>query len=212
MSSLAIECLVSPPLDTNVYAIADPEMKHAIVVDPSCVGAALIELCRDRKWTLDAIVLTHGHIDHIHDAAFLARETGAPVLAHSAAIPALKDPIRSGAAWLGMHLDPCEATRELRDGDEVAVGEFTLRVLHLPGHSPCGICLVGEGCCFAGDLLFRDGVGRWDLPGGDEDTLIASIRRLAAECDDETHVYPGHGPATTMRRERRSNPFLRQWL
>ena len=141
-----------------------------------------------------------------------ARETGAPVLAHTTAAPALKDPIRSGAAWLGMDLDPCEVTRTLADNDTVQVGGIALRVLCLPGHSPCSICLLGEGCCFGGDLLFRDGVGRWDLPGGNEKKLIASLRRLAAECGDDVAVYPGHGPATTMGRERRENSFLLQWL
>jgi glyoxylase-like metal-dependent hydrolase (beta-lactamase superfamily II) len=212
MSPLLIECLISPPLETNTYLVADSEAGRAIAIDPSCVGEQILERCRENNWKLDAIVLTHSHIDHVHDTALLARETGAPVLAHKAAATALKDPIRSGAAWLGMDLDPCEVSRTLAENDTVQVGGIALRVLHLPGHSPCSICLLGEGCCFGGDLLFRDGVGRWDLPGGNEKKLIASLRRLASECGDDVTVYPGHGPATTMGRERRKNSFLLEWL
>jgi glyoxylase-like metal-dependent hydrolase (beta-lactamase superfamily II) len=210
--SLIVECLVSPPLETNSYLVADPTSAQALVVDPSCVGEQLLARCRERGWSLVGVVLTHGHIDHTHDTASLARAAGCPILCHTNAAPSLEDAARSGALWLGMQLEPAKATRLLEEDDTIALGDQTLRVLHTPGHTSGCMCLLGDGICLTGDLLFRDGVGRWDFPEGDEGQLVASLRKLAARCPDTTRIYPGHGPATTLGRERRQNPYLLEWL
>jgi glyoxylase-like metal-dependent hydrolase (beta-lactamase superfamily II) len=212
MAVLSVLRFVSPPLDTNAYLVADEEGGRVIAIDPACIGADLLWECKSRGWQLDAIVLTHGHIDHIRDAALMARESGAPILTHLVTTAFLEDPVRSGAAWLGMQHQPCMANRLLGDGDTIEVGTGQLRVLHTPGHTPGCICLLGEKECFTGDVLFCDAVGRWDFPGGDEAQLAESIRRLAGACGDEIILYPGHGATTTMGRERRHNPYLLQWL
>ncbi|HNY26530.1 MAG TPA: MBL fold metallo-hydrolase [Candidatus Sumerlaeota bacterium] len=210
--SLIIECLVSPPLGTNAYLVADPASAQALAVDPSCVGEELLARCRERGWKLIGIVLTHGHIDHTHDTASLARATGCPILCHTQTGPLLEDENRCGALWLGMQLEPAHATRLLEEDDTIALGGQTLRVLHTPGHTPGCMCLLGDGVCLTGDLLFRDSVGRWDFPEGDEEQLVASLRKLVARCPETTRLYPGHGPETTLARERHQNPYLLEWL
>ncbi len=212
MTELAVECIVSPPLETNCYLVADLEAKKAIAVDPSCVGRLILERCEEKGWELEAVVLTHGRIDHVHDAAFMKNEGGKRLLGHPLTEPALTDPDASGASMMGVLQSPCELNGRLEEGDVVTVGGARLRVLHTPGHSPGSICLLGEGICVTGDLLFRDGVGRWDFPDGDREALIQSLRRLAKECPDGTALYPGHGPSTTMGREKRGNPYLLEWL
>jgi len=192
--------------------VADPASAQALAVDPSCVGEQLLARCRERGWNLIGIVLTHGHIDHTHDTASLARAAGCPILCHTSTAPFLEDETRCGALWLGMRLEPAHATRPLEEDDTIPLGGQTLRVLHTPGHTPGSMCLLGEGSCLTGELLFRNGVGRWDLPEGDGDQLAASLRKLAARCPDTVRLYPGHGPATTMGRERRENPYLLEWL
>ena len=111
MTECAIVRFVSPPMDTNAFLLADPAACAAIAVDPACVGAKILWQCRERAWKLQAIVLTHGHIDHIHDTALLAREAKAPVLIHSADAPMLSDPLLSGATWLGMQHEPVKEAR-----------------------------------------------------------------------------------------------------
>lgn len=212
MKPLAIHRIVSPPLDTCAYLAADAESARAIAIDPSCAADDLLGAAEQRGWQIEAVVLTHEHIDHIHDAARLARMAGAPVMAHADALPALRDPLLSGAMMLGMSLDAVEDAQALHDGASVQVGNLAFRVYHTPGHSPGSICLSAVGHCFTGDLLFRGGVGRWDLPGGDQAVLIESLRRLAAALPDDTTLHPGHGGETTLERERRDNPFLLEWL
>ncbi|MBN1867452.1 MBL fold metallo-hydrolase [Candidatus Sumerlaeota bacterium] len=212
MARLIVQCLVSPPLATNAYVVADPVQKRAVIVDPSFVGAELLARVRSQSFMLDAVVLTHGHIDHTHDAGALARETGVAILAHRADETLLADRVRSGADWLELSFESCKISRYLEDGTDLEVGDARLRVLHTPGHSPGSICLLGEDECLTGDLLFRDGVGRWDLPGGDPAALQKSLRRLAGACPTDATILPGHGKSTTLVRERRSNPYLLDWL
>lgn len=212
MPECTIVRFVSPPMDTNAYLVADAGARAAIAVDPACVGAKILWECRERAWDLQGIILTHGHIDHMHDTALLAREAKAPVLIHSADAAMLQDPVLNGASWLGMKHDPAEATRHLSEGESLAVGGISLQVIHTPGHTPGGICLLGKNDCITGDLLFMDAVGRWDFPGGSREQLIESIARLSQQCPDTMRLHPGHGPSTTMARERAANPYLLEWF
>jgi hydroxyacylglutathione hydrolase len=211
-SPLLIKTLVSPPLETNCYVVADADSRVAIAIDPASVADEIVALCRANNWRLEAIVCTHGHIDHTQSVPQLANETGAPVLIHAADAPMLESEILSGAAMIGMDFEPCKPGRLLQDQDEIAVGAHAFRVLHTPGHTPGCICLLDSERCFTGDLLFKGAVGRWDFPGGDQASLQASLRRIAELCGDDMKLYPGHGDATTMGRERKTNPFLVEWL
>ncbi|MFW6286728.1 MAG: MBL fold metallo-hydrolase [Candidatus Sumerlaeota bacterium] len=212
MAELTFECIPSPPLDTNMFLVADTEARKAIAIDPSEAATKLLEKSRENDWTIEAIVLTHGHIDHTAGAAALAQASGAPVWGHALVEEALRDPVRSGAAFVGMEQTPCPLDRKLQDGDKISVGALELSILHTPGHAPDAICLIGEADAFVGDLLFRGGVGRYDFPDSDLSSLINSLRRLSDRLGDEVRIHPGHGPSSTMARERRENPYLLEWL
>ena len=212
MKRMKIECIASPPLGTNMYLVADAASGKAIAIDPSEAALQLLEKADAENWSIEAIVLTHGHIDHTAGAAMLSEATGAPVWAHTICEQTLNDPVRSGAALIGMEQTPCGLQRKLEDGDTVEAGALKLSVLHTPGHAPDAICLIGEEDAFVGDLLFRDSVGRYDFPDSDLSSLINSLRRLSDRLGEAVRVHPGHGPSTTMARERRSNHYLIEWL
>jgi glyoxylase-like metal-dependent hydrolase (beta-lactamase superfamily II) len=159
--------------------------------------------------TVTAIVNTHAHFDHLFALNEVRAATRAPFLLHTDEEPVLAM-AQASALLFGMRIaKPAPADRLLREGDEVSAGAITLKVLHTPGHSPGGICLLHDKSVFVGDTLFQAGIGRTDLPGGDYATLMRSIRDKLFPLPDDTVVYPGHGPATTMGDEKRWNPFLR---
>lgn len=160
----------------------------------------------------DLLVLTHGHLDHVVDAAAIAREFGAKVAYHPDSIPMLTEPDffrRHGFEW---EIEPVAADQLLEEATEISLLEQPFQVLHVPGHCDGSICLLepGSGILFGGDVLFAGGVGRWDLPGGDRDLLLQGIREKVLPLGDPVRVLPGHGPETTIGHERQTNPFL-QW-
>jgi hydroxyacylglutathione hydrolase len=150
------------------------------------------------------ILVTHSDVDHIGGVAALADGTGAEVWAPAGEIEA----IRAGAPRGGFPVAPHDPAHPISGGDDITVAGLTFEVLDVPGHSAGHIAFHTDGHLFAGDVLFAGSVGRYDLPGGDWETLLASIRSLAARFPPETVVYPGHGPATTLGHELQSNPFL----
>ncbi|MFP4380608.1 MAG: MBL fold metallo-hydrolase [Candidatus Sumerlaeia bacterium] len=213
MSSIfTVQGILSPPLEVNAYVICHLESRKAAAVDPGFASDAILQFCRDNEWELESLILTHGHIDHTHDVARLKREAGVPVICHAEVVPYLQSADVSGATWLQMDLEECEADRLVKDGEKLAVGDGEIEIIHTPGHTPGCICLLGDDFCITGDLLFRDGVGRWDFPGGNQKTLIQSLKKLRERCCPEVTVYPGHGPATTLKRELEENPYLVEWL
>lgn len=179
---------------------------EALVIDPGEARSDLIaSLAGAAKVT---IVNTHCHIDHCGGNAGVKAATGAPLLMHRDSLPLLRA-MPQQAMMFGVHAPPSpEPDGFLEAGDTVTVGGTTLRVRFTPGHAPGHIVLVGDGFVFGGDVLFMDSIGRTDLPGGDHATLMASIREQLLTLPDETVVYNGHTPATTIGRERRVNPFL----
>jgi len=200
-----IERLVLGELDTNCFIVGDDADGPLVVIDPAGDDTVLLAGVGERR--VGAIVLTHGHFDHLGAARALLAATGAPLFVHMADASAITSAVGSGGAAFGFDYTSPPADRELTDGDSVQIGGLRLGVIHTPGHTPGSMCLLGEGHLFAGDTLFAGSVGRTDFPGGDPREMQRSIARLAA-LPDETRVHCGHGPDTTIGRERRINPFF----
>jgi len=189
------------PLATNVHLVADERSREAIAIDTAIPSLAWIsDELEARGWTLKLIVSTHGHWDHVGDNAAVAEHTGASIAVHPADRQRLTKP---EPLWAPFEIPPSVPAVELAEGGVIRFGDFRLDVLHTPGHTEGSVCLLArdEGVLFSGDTLFAGGWGRVDLPGGSPEAMADSIARLAG-LDDPTRVLPGHGAATTIRRER----------
>jgi hydroxyacylglutathione hydrolase len=205
---VAVDRYVLGASQENCYVVrAERSATEAVVVDPGDAATELrLELARTGA-RCAAILVTHCHYDHIGAVADLAAGTGAPVYMAREEAPVLASPDDYYAA-LGVRVRPYEPD-VLLDGDEtLELAGLELETLLVPGHSPAHLAFATDGCLFSGDVLFQGGVGRTDLPGGDWDALVESIRTLVDRFPPETVVYPGHGPATTLGAELSRNPFL----
>ncbi|MEJ2012497.1 MAG: MBL fold metallo-hydrolase [Anaerolineales bacterium] len=197
---------------TNTYLVGDSSSASAIVIDPAWQGDRIARAAADRGWRIGSIWLTHAHFDHFGGAAGVADayDTPVPVALHPLDLPLWR--AMGGAALFGMSaFDPGpEPTIELQAGMQLRIGGETFEVRHTPGHTPGHVIFVNQaiGVVFCGDLIFQQGVGRTDLPGGNWEALLASIREEILVLPDETRLFSGHGPATTVGEERRRNPFL----
>lgn len=189
------------PVGTNVHLLADARTREAIAIDTAIPSLAWItdELAA-RGWTLKLIVTTHGHWDHHGDNAAVAEHTGAPIAAHTLDWHRLTDP---KPLYAPFEIPACVPAVELAEGGEIRFGEIRLTVLHTPGHTEGSVCLwsAEDGLLFSGDTLFAGAWGRVDLPGGSAEQMVESLARLAT-FDDPLRVLPGHGPETTIGRER----------
>jgi glyoxylase-like metal-dependent hydrolase (beta-lactamase superfamily II) len=197
-------------LQCNCSIFGDETSKEAIVIDPGDDIAAIEAVLARHGLRCKAIVITHAHIDHIGGAQKLKASTGAPVYMN-AADQELYDHLDVQAAWLG--IAPPEQTDidvATREGETLSLAEETFHVVHTPGHTQGSLCLwiPSQGKLIAGDTLFRESVGRTDLPGGDSRQIVASIREKLFQLPDSTVVYPGHGPSTSIAHEKEYNPFV----
>jgi len=201
--------LVVGQLEANCYILADEETKRAIIIDPGGEARKILEVIKQNKLKVIYIINTHAHIDHIGANDIIRENTGASLLIHSADAYLLKDMEMNLSTIMNEERGPLlPPTRVLEDGDEIKVDQICLQVLHTPGHTPGSICLYVKDRVFAGDTIFAGGVGRIDLPGGNFTDLQNSIREKLLTLPKEVIVHPGHGPDTTIGKEKKSNPFI----
>jgi len=201
-------CLTNSVFQENCFLLADREAGQAVIIDPGQEADLFLRRLDTEGLALEAVWLTHAHLDHILGLSDVVERTGVAVHLHPADRP-LYDGVEEQGAWLGVRAKrPPPPQHELAHGDTVSVGGLSFEVRHVPGHSPGSVAFVGHGVAIVGDALFAGSVGRVDLPGGDGATLLASIRDELMTLPDETVVYSGHGPETTIGAERRLNPFV----
>lgn len=208
---MLIECFESGPFATNGYLVADAPGGTAMAIDaPLDSAQAMIDQAREWNARIELLVNTHGHFDHVLDNATLLQQTGAKLGIHRADEMMLS---MQQAQWFGLNLTLTPTTPDfyLADGDTVTVGALAFRVLHCPGHSPGSVTLFDptNQLAFVGDVLFAGSIGRTDLPGGDHPALLQSIHAKLFPLGDAVRVLPGHGPVTSIGRERKTNPYLR---
>lgn len=198
------------PLGTNSYIIFDEETKKAAVIDPAFHGAFIYKQLQEHGLTLEAILLTHGHADHIGGLEELRALTGAPVYVGEGDLPMISNANMNLSAFMGKDVVCQEPEHLIADGDTLNIGNTTWHVLTTPGHSKGGVCFYNKenGVVFTGDTLFRCSIGRTDLYGGFYEQLIESIEEKLMTLPDEVQVYPGHGPSTDIGTERRCNPYI----
>jgi len=204
---MIIERLVVGPIEANCYIVADEATREGMVIDPGADASDILKRILQLGLTIKYIVLTHSHFDHVGAAGAIKKATGAGIAAHEADANTLNDGFLARMAGLVFEKVPPPDIL-LKGWEDLALGGLHFTVLHVPGHSPGGIALYGQDVVFTGDSLFEAGIGRTDLPGGDYAQLIESLNTRLLALDDDIKVYPGHGDATTIGAERRSNPFL----
>lgn len=206
---MIVETVVVGPLQVNCYLVGCEKTREAAVIDPGDDAERILDALRRADLRPTMIINTHEHFDHVGGNKRLHDSTEAEILTHKACAAEVTR-ISSRALLWGMRAeDSPPVDRCLEDGDIVKVGETVeLKVLATPGHSPGSISLVAPGAAFVGDLIFAGSIGRTDFPGGDYETLIRSVREKIFPLGDDVILYSGHGPATTVGRERQTNPFF----
>jgi hydroxyacylglutathione hydrolase len=195
------------PFATNCFIVGAESGREGMIIDPADEARVILSTVKELGLDIKYIVLTHGHMDHIGALKEVKEATGAEVAVHSDDADSLQD--QSLGALFGLaYPTPSPPDRLLEEGDSLDVGDLHFSVLHTPGHTPGGICLLGHGVVFSGDTLFNYGIGRTDFPGGSYSQIMDSIRNKLMVLPDDTTIYPGHGPDSTIGTERQGNPFL----
>ncbi|MBM4404325.1 MAG: MBL fold metallo-hydrolase [Candidatus Cloacimonetes bacterium] len=197
-----------PGYETNTWLVYDANSRQGILIDPAAPSDELLNQISELHLSISHIVNTHGHGDHIGGNSFFAEGLGALIAIHELDAPMLRDERRNFSIYFNTPIRSKAADQLLRDGDFISIGKHLLTVIHTPGHTPGGICLYHDRLLFSGDTLFEQSIGRTDLPGGSHDRIVQSIRHRLYILPDETVVYPGHGPKTSIRIEKRINPFV----
>jgi glyoxylase-like metal-dependent hydrolase (beta-lactamase superfamily II) len=208
---LSIVSFVLGLVETNTYLIADPQTREAVVIDPAGDGARIVAEAAQRDWRIGSIWLTHAHFDHLAGAGEVADRVNPPppVALHPDDYTLWR--MQGGAALFGMHIDPGpEPTIDLYHGQLLHLGGNRFEVRHAPGHTRGHVMFYcpEQAVLFCGDVIFQGSIGRTDLPGGDYETLLASIQSQVLALSDETRLLSGHGPESTVGEERQFNPFL----
>ena len=207
MLKMKVKMLTVGALGTNCYLLGAKNAGGIVMIDPGGEPQRLLQEADEMGGSVAALLLTHGHVDHIAACAEIIRATGAKLYVHSGDVPLVRQPDPYWASLVG-GCEPCEPDVEVADGQRLELAGLELTVLHTPGHSPGGVCYLTADACFCGDTLFADSIGRTDLPLADPQVMNASLARMVSVLADETRVFPGHGPATTIAAEKMTNPFL----
>ncbi len=206
---MQVMCLPVGELDTNCYLVWEDKLREALVLDPGADAPAILRVAEREGLTVQAVVLTHVHFDHMLAAEAVCRACRAPLWVGAGDADALSDSRRNLSSFFRPATPvTVEADRLLHEGDVLTVGDDTLTVWETPGHTPGSLSLIGEKVVFSGDTLFAGSAGRVDFPGGDRRALARSLRRLAA-LPSRLTVYAGHGPFTTIAQELLVNPYFR---
>jgi len=207
-NNITIIPLVVGPIETNCYIVKSED--EGIVIDPGGEPDKIIEFLKSERIRIKMVIDTHGHIDHISANKDIIDFTCAPLSIHRDDEKFLSYKWEYESKELGIKVNtPAKADILLKDGNVITAGKINFKVIHTPGHSPGSVCLYTDKILISGDTLFNNGVGRWDLPYSDHDSLIESIRNKLLLLDDNTIVYPGHGPTTTIGYERINNPYIK---
>ncbi len=206
---MIIKRLIVGPLEENTYVIGDEVTKQAIVIDPGDEPDRIMNEVNANGLEVSAIICTHGHFDHIGAAADVKKATGAKIILHKEDMGTY-DLAKEQAAFWGYSVDELpQPDSFVQEGDDIKVGNLSFKVMHTPGHSQGGICLYGEGIVVSGDTIFQGSVGRTDFPGGSIEKLKESFKRLL-ELPENTQVLSGHGPETTIGKEKTGNFFVNE--
>ncbi len=205
---MILETVIVGDFAVNCYIVASGQGKKALIIDPGDDEKKIRKVLDKHKLSAGVVINTHGHFDHIGcNNCF-----DADIYVHTLDLPMLKDPKQNMSSFFGKNFNFNVRIKTVNDNDSITIDGVTLKVLHTPGHTPGGISLLleepKEKVVFAGDTLFNQGIGRTDLSGGDQNAIIKAIKEKLFILPDETVVYPGHGPATTIGEEKRSNPYL----
>jgi glyoxylase-like metal-dependent hydrolase (beta-lactamase superfamily II) len=205
---MIIEKLEVGAFAENCYIVGCEKTLEGVVIDPGDEIPRILSKINEIALEVKYIFLTHAHLDHVKELNALKEEITVPVFMH-AADDFLLENLPAQAATFGLSISGIpKVDKYVKEGDSIDFGQQSFKVLHTPGHSPGSVSYVSPGAAFVGDVLFAGSIGRTDLPGGDYDTLINSIKTKLYSLGDETIIYPGHGPHTTLSREKQSNPFL----
>jgi hydroxyacylglutathione hydrolase len=214
---MILEVRAVPPFEKNGFVVACERTREAVIIDPGDEADQLVAAVRDYDVDVRSILLTHAHVDHITGVAAVKNEYSAPVYLHRDDLFLYEGAVQQGAMF-GFKVRQPPPVDVYYDGTPIAFGDYLVNVHHTPGHCPGGVCLqIGHSGekgdhLFVGDTLFAGSIGRTDLPGGDYNVLMRSITRVLFPLGDRAIVHPGHGPDTTIERERTTNPFVLEYL
>ena len=207
---MIIKKLEYGPFAGNCYLVGSEYTREGMIIDPATQGDDIIKQVKELGLNIKIIVLTHGHMDHTGALADVKEATGAEVAIHAEDVPYLRSDHPMTQMLNQVPKEMPSPNCFLNDGDIIEIGELRFKVLHTPGHTPGGISIQGEGLVFTGDTLFQFSIGRADVPGASYKQELESIRSKLLVLPDETIVYPGHGPDTSIGIERKVNPFLQE--
>jgi len=216
---MILESAAVGPFFKNGYIVGCERTRKAVYIDPGDEVEQLLDFVTAEQLDVSYILLTHAHVDHVSGVAEAKRTLGSPVYLHKDDLPIYQNAVRSGMMF-GLTVEEPPPVDQFYEGDRpILFGDYQVRVLHTPGHCPGGVCLAvtrrgssASPSLFVGDTLFAGSIGRTDLPGGDYNTLLKAITGVLFAFPDDSMVYSGHGPETTIGREKATNPFVLEYL